>query len=129
MRQVEDLSQRTGLRRACEVLGVARATVYRHRRPTPIKAPRRPHRPPRALCLVEQEEVLAVLHSERFVDQAPATVVATLMDEGRYLCSARTMYRLLTQHLEVRERRPPATVYINPPKELPPTQSSETDAH
>ena len=69
MRQVEDLSQRTGLRRACEVLGVARATVYRHRRPTPIKAPRRPHRPPRALCLVEQE-VLAVLHSERFVDQA-----------------------------------------------------------
>ncbi len=70
-----------------------------------------------------------MLHSECFVDQAPATVVATLMDEGRYLCSARTMYRLLTQHLEVRERRPPATVYINPPKELPPTQSSETDAH
>lgn len=53
--------------------------------------------------------MLAVLHSERFVDQAPATVVATLMDEGRYLCSVRTMYRLLAQHLEIRERRRQAT--------------------
>ena len=53
--------------------------------------------------------MLAVLHSERFVDQAPATVVATLMDEGRYLCSARTMYRLLAEHLEIRERRRQAT--------------------
>ena len=58
-----------------------------------IRQPRK--RPPRALCLAEQEAVLEVLHSERFVDQAPATVMATLMDEGRYLCSVRTMYRVL----------------------------------
>jgi putative transposase len=49
--------------------------------------------------------VLAVLHSERFVDQAPAAVYATLLDEGRYLCSIRTMYRVLAEKEEVRERR------------------------
>jgi putative transposase len=49
--------------------------------------------------------VLAVLHEPRFMDFAPAEVYATLLDEGRYLCSERTMYRVLATHQEVRERR------------------------
>jgi putative transposase len=69
-------------------------------RPRP---PRRP--PPRALQAEERAAVLGVLHEPRFVDLAPAEVYATLLDEGRYLCSERTMYRLLAAHDEVRERR------------------------
>ena len=58
-----------------------------------------------ALCQPEKQAVLEVLHSERFADQAPAEVYATLLDEGRYLCSIRTMYRILGEANEVRERR------------------------
>jgi putative transposase len=54
---------------------------------------------------VERDTVLETLHGERFVDHSPAQVWATLLDEERYLCSERTMYRLLAQHGEVRERR------------------------
>ena len=54
---------------------------------------------------LERQEVLDVLHSERFVDQAPAQVAAALLDEERYLCSVRTMYRILDANQEVRERR------------------------
>jgi len=53
----------------------------------------------------ERQTVLAQLNSERFVDQVPAQVYATLLDEGQYLCSVRTMYRILDQHDQVRERR------------------------
>ncbi len=60
---------------------------------------------PRALTADEQRTVLARLHEPRFVDLAPAEVYATLLDEGAYLCSERTMYRLLAEHAEVRERR------------------------
>jgi putative transposase len=60
---------------------------------------------PRALTADEQRTVLARLHEPRFVDLAPAEVYATLLDEGAYLCSERTMYRLLAEHTEVRERR------------------------
>jgi putative transposase len=67
--------------------------------------PRRRRTPPRALSEVERAKVLEVLHSERFADTAPAEVVATLLDEATYLCSERTMYRLLEQNGEVRERR------------------------
>ena len=75
------------------------------KRPCPVPE-RRPCRvPERALSQEEREEVLEVLHSERFVDQAPAQVYAALLDEGRYLCSVRTMYRLLQDNDEVRERR------------------------
>ena len=59
----------------------------------------------RALRAEEQTAVLAVLHEKRFVDLAPAEVYATLLDEGQYLCSERTMYRFLAAHHEVRERR------------------------
>jgi putative transposase len=73
------------------------------RRPQSAPPPRRAS--PRALSAGERADVLAVLHEPRFVDVAPAEVYATLLDEGRYLCSERTMYRLLAAHQEVRERR------------------------
>jgi putative transposase len=60
---------------------------------------------PRALSTAEAAAVLELLHSERFVDKAPGEVFATLLDEGTYLCSERTMYRILKAHNEVRERR------------------------
>lgn len=93
------------MRRACDALGLARATVYRHRGPAPAARPRGPRRPGRALDPEERQEVLDLLHSERFVDKAPEAIVAILLDEGRFLCSARTMYRLLAGEGEVRERR------------------------
>jgi putative transposase len=89
---------------ACHALGVPRASLYRQRRlPTRAAAPR--PRPARALTAPERQAVLDLLHSERFVDQAPTEVYATLLDEGTYHCSPRTMYRLLTEAHEVRERR------------------------
>jgi len=103
---VEELTPIIGTRPACRALGAAPATVYRRRRPAQPK-PRRPTPvPPRALSEAERSAVLAELHSQRFVDCAPAQVYARLLDEGRYLCSERTMYRLLeAQHGGVRERR------------------------
>ncbi|MFP5226201.1 MAG: hypothetical protein ACLGXA_01130 [Acidobacteriota bacterium] len=89
---------------ACESLGVSRATIYRLRHPQ-SRTVRKPGTPPWALRPEEVAHILEVLHSERFVDVAPAEIVATLLDEGTYLCSERTMYRLLTQADEVRERR------------------------
>jgi putative transposase len=91
---------------ACRALGMSRATLYRRRRPesSPRRREDRPP-PPRALRPEEQTRVLEVLHSDRFVDRAPAQVHATLLDEGQYLCSPRTMYRLLAAQGEVRERR------------------------
>src|SRR5216110_4125852 len=86
-----------------EALGLPRATYYRRRRPSRAAPPRRPS--PRALSAGERGAVLAVLHEPRFVDLAPAEVYATLLDAGQYLCSERTMYRVLAAHQEVRERR------------------------
>src|SRR5216110_3088772 len=86
-----------------EALGLPRATYYRRRRPSRAAPPRRPS--PRALSAGERGAVLALLHEPRFVDHAPAEVYATLLDAGQYVCSERTMYRLLAEHAEVRERR------------------------
>ena len=97
------LAAQVGWQPACRALGVSRATVYRRRRPF-APAARRP-RPTRALTPAEQEAVLAQLHSPRFIDLAPREAYATLLDEGHYLCSPRTMYRLLEAVHEVRERR------------------------
>lgn len=103
---VEELTPLVGTRSACRALGLAPATIYRRRHPEQRPSQPRPRpRPPRSLSTLEQETVLDVLRSERFVDSSPAQVWATLLDEGRYLCSERTMYRLLTEHQEVRERR------------------------
>jgi putative transposase len=98
------LAGEVGVAPACQALGVSRATFYRRQRPTPGHQQPRPT-PARALCETERERVLDVLASPRFVDRAPAEVVATLLDEGRYLCSERTMYRVLAASQPVRERR------------------------
>ncbi len=97
------LSPPAGTSATCRALGVSRATLHRRRTPPAMRAPR--PRPPRALSPVEEAAILDALHAERFVDRAPASIVATLLDEGTFLCSVRTMYRLLTRHGEVRERR------------------------
>lgn len=102
---VEELTPLVGTRPACRALGVAPATIYRRRRP-PETRPAKPRpRPARALSADEREEVRATLYSERFVDCSPAQVWATLLDEGRYLASERTMYRILAERGETRDRR------------------------
>ena len=92
-----------GFAPVCQAVAVPRATYYRWRKPTErVPAVRRV---PRALPPEEREQVLALLHDDRFVDLPPAEVYATLLDEGKYVCSVRTMYRILTEQDEVRERR------------------------
>lgn len=89
-----------------EALGVPRSALYSQdagksdAQPSPPRATS-----PRALNLIERESVLDILNSERFLDQAPAAVYATLLDEGVYVCSVPTMYRILRDNREVRERR------------------------
>ena len=103
---VEELTPIVGTRPACRLLGAAPATIYRRRRPPKPRPPRPRRTPSRALSAAERRAILAELHSERFVDASPAQVWATLLDEGRYLASERTMYRLLeATHGSVRERR------------------------
>jgi len=103
----------------CEALGFPRASLYRRARKASSGLPSsRSVRPRAALALSEpqRQEVLDLLHSERFQDLPPTQVYPLLLDEGRYLCSVRTMYRLLAQQNEVRERRPVAShpVYAKP---------------
>ena len=102
MQTTEELAPQAGIAPVCSALGISRASLYRRRRP---RQPPRRRTPARALSEPERHEVLQVLHSERFVDAAPAQVHATLLEEGSYLCSPRTMYRLLAESGEVRERR------------------------
>jgi putative transposase len=105
MNAVEQLAAIVGTAAACRSLGVSRATVYRRRRLKPPASPTQRPRPPRALSDQQRRQVLNVLHSEPFMDQAPAEVFAALLDQGTYLCSIRSMYRLLAEANEVRERR------------------------
>jgi putative transposase len=103
---VEQLTPIIGTRPACRALGAAPATIYRRRNPPPARPARPRPRPAKALTDAERAAVLAELCSERFADSAPAQVYATLLDEGRYLASERTMYRVLAaEHGQVRERR------------------------
>jgi transposase InsO family protein len=102
-----DLSQAVGKQAACEALGVARATFYRQQ-DTKVTGPGNNGRPapPLALTPVERKTVWNLLHGERFQDQAPYEVYATLLDEGQYHCSIRTRYRILAAaNGQVRERR------------------------
>ena len=108
MAGVEQLANEVGVQQACRALGLPRASLYRARRKATAGEPPgpRPQTPSRlALSSEERQQVLAVLHSHRFVDSAPSQVYATLLDEGTYLCSERTMYRILQSADEVRERR------------------------
>ncbi len=101
----ENLAKHVGVAPACQSIGLARSTLYyqRVRNREPVEQPN--PRPARALDDKERQQVLDVLNSERFVDKAPAEVWATLIDEGVYICSERTMYRILAEEKEVRERR------------------------
>jgi putative transposase len=103
----EQLAASQGVKVACAALAVPRSSLYDARsqaaEPTasaPREAPSR-----RALSQAEKEQVRDLLNSERFQDTAPREVYAALLDEERYLCSVSTMYRILAQHAEVRERR------------------------
>ena len=114
-----EVAEQVGVQAACLALGVSRATLYRHQEPpkqkqrrdqsllVPVARVPAPSEPtsPLALSPEEQQRVLALLQSERFMDQSPRQVWARLLDEGEYLCSVRTMYRLLEREEQVRERR------------------------
>lgn len=100
---VREVGPQLGIAPTCAALGLPTATYYRRITPTPPSAPRRS--PPRTLAPAERTAVLAVLHASEFVDLAPAQVYAQLLDAERYLCSERTMYRILEANREVRERR------------------------
>jgi putative transposase len=109
---VATLAPAVGTVRACRAVGQPRSSWYRRHRQSPLPPP--PPRPtptsqPRALSAAERQQVLEVLHDERFVDLAPASVWATLLDEGVYLCSISTMYRLLRERGETGDRRRHAT--------------------
>ena len=105
MQLVHETAALDGVVAACAALAIARASYYRWRRPKPAPAETSARKPPRALSGDERRDVLDVLNSDRFVNQAPREVYATLLDEKRYLCSVATMYRLLAAAGEVRERR------------------------
>jgi putative transposase len=106
MAAVDAVAPDLGATQACRALGISRATLYRRRRPPALPASSSPRpRPPRALSDAERQAVRAVLHAPRFVDLAPAEVVATLLDEGIYLASERTMYRILADAGQTGERR------------------------
>ena len=99
----EELAKAIGVQAACAALDVPRSTLYRSRQPIREKSIRSVS--PRALSATEKEAVRSELNSERFQDLAPREIYATLLDEGRYLCSWRSMYRILVENEEVRERR------------------------
>ena len=107
MNEALRFSQSHGVRAGCEALDLPLSSLYREklRRERPAMQPRPRPPSPRSLSRPEKEAVVEVLHSPRFIDKAPAAVWAELLDEGRYLCSIRTMYRILAERLEVRERR------------------------
>ena len=104
MTATENLAGAIGVAPACESMGVPRSTLYYQRRDPKQEAKPRP-KPARALTDGERQKVLDALHDDRFVDKSPGEVWATLLDEGTYLCSERTMYRILADNEEVKERR------------------------
>ncbi len=113
---ITEIEPLVGTLAACRALGASRAALYRRRAPAPVRVPRPRPSPARALSATERAAVLEQLNSERFVDASPAEVYATLLDEGRYLASQRTMYRLLAAAGPVRDRRNQLT---HPPYQRP----------
>ncbi|MCM3885203.1 IS3 family transposase [Frankia sp. R82] len=111
---LDKLIPKVGAVAACRAVGRSRATHYRRHRKSPAPPRREPiphkqRRQPAALTAAERARVLEVLRSQRFVDASPDQVWAALLDEGVYLASPRTMYRLLAEHGETGERRRQAT--------------------
>lgn len=103
MQSAEQLGEHIGVEAACAVLSIPRSSLYRARRPQAKHSS--PTISPRAFSQAEKITVRQELNSERFQDCAPREVYAALIDEGRYLCSWRSMYRILAENEEVRERR------------------------
>ena len=104
---VDRFSVEIGTAAACAAVGISRTGLYRRRAKSaapPVEEKKRPA-PSRALSKEEKQGVLDILHSQRFMDKAPHEVYATLLDEGEYHCSVSTMYRILEENQEVRERR------------------------
>jgi putative transposase len=108
---IAELAPLVGTRKACTAVGRPQANHYRRRRTSPaLGRPKRERKPqPRALTQDERAQVRAVLNSPEHVDKAPAAVYHELLDEGTYLASVSTMYRVLREHGEVHERRRQAT--------------------
>lgn len=104
MKIVSESEADFGVGPSCQVLGVSRASYYRRKKKALQPATDR-RRPPRKLTEEEDSEVLAVLNSPRFMDQAVGEVYAALLDEGRYICSERTMYRILERQGQTTQRR------------------------
>ena len=102
-----EMASVTGVAEACRILKIPTSSLYRLRKPVDKspKPTREWAKPQRALDDAEKETVRNVLNSERFQDQSPREVYATLLDEGVYHCHWRTMYRILDEYKEVRERR------------------------
>jgi putative transposase len=106
MKTALQLADQIPVKRACEVLKIARSSFYRAYNPKLPKASRPRPLSARALTVAEQATVRDILNSERFADKSPYQVYATLLDDDQdYLCSISTMYRILRQHDEIRERR------------------------
>ena len=107
MDAVTTLAPEVGAVAACAAFDLPRVSFYRlrDRRAQPPVGSRPRKGPPRTLASDERQAVLDLLRGERFVDLAPAEVYASLLDEGVYHCSIRTMYRILAANQEVRERR------------------------
>jgi len=106
MKLAESLGKEVNVQQACAALAISRASYYRWQdREEHGSKEHRTNRPPLSLSGAEERVVLEILHSDRFVDQAPQEIYNTLLDEGTYLCSVRTMYRILNKHGEVKERR------------------------
>jgi len=105
MRIAQEESVRVGVVEACRALGLSRATYYRKLAEEPLSGRKRERRSARRLSVREEQQILTYLTSERFMDLSVPEVHATLLDEGVYICSVRTMYRVLAKHRAVRERR------------------------
>jgi len=124
---IDELTPVVGVRAACRAVGESRARHYRRHPKSPV--PPRPERvatpQPRALSEVERKEIRRVLDSEEHADEAPATVYAKLLDEGVYLGSVSTMYRVLREHGEVGDRRRHATHPARVKPELVATRPNE----
>jgi putative transposase len=103
MNLVKEARPAVGIAAACDAVGLPRSSFYRAL--APLQGAARPPRTPRKLSAEERAEVLALLHEDRFIDLAPVEVYATLLDEKRYVCSIRTMHRILAAHQEARDRR------------------------
>lgn len=105
MTAAEELAEATSVATACRALAVPRATYYRRQQPAQPRPP--VQRPPnhRRICDEERATIREVLNSKRFMDKSPEQVCATLFEEDTYLASPRTMYRVLAEAGQVRERR------------------------